>query len=150
MPQRETVAGDALAKHLLTRAGTACKPAASQEAVTACTNCPDSCIQSNHVVPTVEDHTLEAQSLGEVLHCLCLASTSRACGGAPQVHAEGPGQGHVAAVGHGGDHQAGLGSQTGLLPEVLDVMVVAEEHEQVWLHSAWVFALAENLQQLII
>jgi len=63
------------------------------------------------VVPTIEDHTLEAQSLGKVLHCLCLASTSRACGGAPQVHAEGPAQGHVAAVGHGGDHQAGLGSQ---------------------------------------
>lgn len=63
------------------------------------------------VVPTVEDHTLQAQSLGKVLHCLCLASTSRACGGAPQVHAEGPGQGHVAAVRHGGDHQAGLGSE---------------------------------------
>ncbi len=63
------------------------------------------------VVPTIEDHTLEAQSLGKVLHCLCLASTSRACGGAPQVHAEGPGQSHVAAVSHGGDHQAGLGSQ---------------------------------------
>ncbi len=35
------------------------------------------------VVSTIEDHTLQAQSLGKVLHCLCLASTSRACGGAP-------------------------------------------------------------------
>ena len=66
-------------------------------------------------LPTVEDHTLQPKRLGQVLDSLSLASAGRACWGAPQMHAEGPSQGHVAAVCHGGDHQPGLGPQV-LIP----------------------------------
>ena len=60
------------------------------------------------VFPTVEDYALQPKGLGQVFDCLCLASAGRPCGGAPQTHAEGPRQGHVAAVRHWGDHKAGL------------------------------------------
>lgn len=64
---------------------------------------------------TIEDHALQPKRLSQVFDRFSLASASRACWGAPQMHAEGPGQGHVAAVCHGGDHQAGLCTQV-LIP----------------------------------
>ena len=58
-------------------------------------------------VRAVEHHALCGQSFGQVFHCLCLPSASRALGSSSKVQMEGTHKGAVAAVCQWGDDQPG-------------------------------------------